>query len=1072
MKLLNKLVLFVLIVTLHSSCIKDGSEQRPIYNAEKWENPEWENPEIFQINREEPRATFYNYATETDALQYNDWKNSANYKSLNGTWNFYYTDSVQGRPVDFYKNNFNLKGWDTIEVPSNWEMKGFGLPIYVNAGYVFPKNPPFIKHNINNVGSYKRFISIPESWNNKQIYLHFAGVSGAMYVYINGKMVGYNEGSKTAAEFNITKFVKTGENQIAVQVLRWSDASYMEDQDFWRLSGIERDVYLRAENSFHIKDIRLNGDLTSDYSDGIFKADIEFNNFSTKKETLDVEVTLLDGNVQLKKYSKKLNITSGNTSSIGFSENIKDVKHWTAETPNLYKVLVTLKDENKNTLQSTALHIGFRNINIKNNQFLINGKPVLIKGVNLHDHDESKGHVVSKELTLQDLKIMKENNVNAIRCSHYPKNPFFYSMCDELGFYVIDEANIESHGMGTTNQGLDNDEKRKNVHPAYLPQWKAMHLDRTIRMFERDKNHPSIVTWSLGNEAGNGENFFVTYKWLKDHDNTRPTQYEGATGYENTDIQAPMYMLIHNMIKYAENNPKRPLIQCEYSHAMGNSLGNFKDYWNAFRKYDVLQGGFIWDWVDQGLVAKTAEGEKYWGYGGDFGASHIKNDGNFCLNGVVNPDRTAHPALEELKKVYQNIHFKNLNLNTGKVMVYNEFFFRNLNEFNYSWKLFKEGTMVANGNAPSIDVAPGETKALSLKLPKINTYTGEYALQVFAHTNKKSPLLPKNYTVAKEEFIKGSFTPIFLENTKATFMASKKENTFFLKLDNFEASFNIETGKLASLDYGNGNILVQGIAPNFWRATTDNDFGFKMPKHFGVWKQATENQTILSTELKDGQKNIDISSIKSERKLNNNYVYFTTKYQLPDNLAKIEISYKIDVSGQITVTNSLTDVKKNVPNIPRFGNNLILNNKFNQVNWYGRGPQENYEDRNSAAFIGKYDANVEDLYFPYIRPQENGYKTDVRWVTFTADSGKGIKILGPKAVSFSAHHQYNSDFDAGKTKQQRHTTDIVKRDFININIDHQQMGVGGDTSWSARPLKKYQIKAQEMSYAYSIIPIK
>jgi beta-galactosidase len=1061
----------LLLVLLIVSC-QENSHQKPIYTAEKWENPEWENPEIFQINREEPRATFYNYENENDALANKGWENSANYKSLNGTWSFYYADSVQARPVDFYKNDFSLKGWDQIEVPSNWEMKGFGLPIYVNLGYVFPKNPPFIEHSYNNVGSYKRTINIDKDWNDKEIFLHFAGVSGAMYVYVNGKMVGYNEGSKTPAEFNVTEFIKTGKNQIAVQVLRWSDASYMEDQDFWRLSGIERDVYLRAENKLHIKDIRLNGDLTSDYTNGLFTLDIELNNSSNKEKSTKIEVLLLDEGKVVKKYSKELNIPKDNSSLAGFSEIIPNIKHWTAETPNLYTVIIRLKDSNTTILQTTALKVGFRNIKIKNSQFLINGKPVLIKGVNLHDHDESEGHVVSKELTIKDLKIMKENNVNAIRASHYPKNAFFYDLCDEYGFYVIDEANIESHAMGTTNQGLDKDEKRKATHPAYLPQWKAMHLDRTIRMFERDKNHASIVTWSLGNEAGNGDNFVATYNWLKERDATRPTQYEGATGYDNTDIQAPMYMRIGKMIEYAENNPKRPLIQCEYSHAMGNSLGNFKDYWDAFRKYDVLQGGFIWDWVDQGIKTKTENGQEFWAYGGDLGAGHLRNDGNFCLNGVVNPDRTAHPALEELKKVYQDIHFKDFNFKTGNVSVYNEFFFRNLNEFKYSWKLFKNGNEIENGTIPSINVAPGETKNLSLNLPKIDLNLGEYALQLYAHTNTASHLVDENYMVAKEEFIGGIYTPIFLETSNETIEVSKKQNNLTLKSANFEAKFNIESGKLETLNYGEGNILVKGIQPNFWRATIDNDFGFKMPKIFGVWKEATENQKLVSVEFKDGERIIDISTLKENNTLNRKFANLKVMYQLPNELAKIQINYKIDASGQITVTNSLMDVKKNAPNMPRFGNNFIINNSYNQVNWYGRGPQENYQDRNSAAFVGVYESNVEDLYFPYIRPQENGYKTDVRWITFANTTGKGIKVLGPKMLSFSAHHQYNSDFDAGIEKQQRHTTDIVKRDFVNINIDSEQMGVGGDTSWWARPLNKYQIKAKNMSYAYSIMPLK
>ncbi len=985
--------------------------------------------------------------------------------------NLSYTDSVQARPTDFYKEDFSVKGWDTISVPSNWEIEGFGLPIYTNVKYVFPKNPPFIPHNMNNVGTYKRDFDIPNDWKNKDIYLHFAGVSGAMYVYINGKMVGYNEGSKTPAEYNITKYIKSGKNQIAVQVLRWSDASYMEDQDFWRLSGIERDVYLRADNPIAINDFRIGSDLVNAYKDGAFSIDVKIKNTSNAPENRKVEVKLLDSNKkEMLTFNRTINVTLGIV-NVSFEGLLKDVKPWTAETPNLYTATIALSNSEGKIEQATSVKVGFRNIKIENTQFLVNGKPILIKGVNLHDHDESTGHVISKELTLKDLKLMKENNVNAIRTSHYPKNPFFYAMTDKYGFYVVDEANIETHGMGTTNQGLDNNEEAKKIHPAYLPEWKAMHMDRTVRMFERDKNHPSIVTWSLGNEAGNGENFFATYAWLKEQDMTRPVQYEGATNYENTDIQVPMYMRIPEMIKYAKNNPKRPLIQCEYAHAMGNSLGNFKDYWDVIREYDVMQGGFIWDWVDQGLLAKTEDGQSYWGYGGDFGAENIQNDANFCINGIVNADRSPHPGLEELKKVYQNIHFRDANFKTGQVTVVNEYFFTNLNNFNFTWSLFKDGNQLVSDNIETFDLEPGAAKTLILNLPKVDLNSGEYALQILASTKNELPLLPKGYPLAKEEFLAGTFTPVFKKNTDDVIAVSSQANILTFKSDAFEASFDVKTGKLTALDYGNGNILIQGIQPNFWRATTDNDFGFNMPKVFEPWKKATDNQTLLSIQLKDGNKVTDLKAVDGSRNLKNASAYLQVLYQLPNEMAKIKVDYKIDASGQLTVTNSLFDVKEGLPNMPRFGNNFILKNDYNLVNWYGRGPQENYQDRNTAAFVGNYKANVKDLYFAYVRPQENGYKTDVRWVTFTNENGKGIKVLGPKLLSFSAHHQYNSDFDAGETKKQRHTTDIVTRDLVNINIDNMQMGVGGDTSWGARPLEKYQIKAKNMSYSYSIMPI-
>ena len=1059
----------ITILVFIISCQKERIP-KPLYANDKWENPEWENPEIFQINREQPKATFYNYNIVKDALLNKGWKNSPNYKILNGKWNFYYTDSVQGRPANFYKKDFSLKGWDTISVPSNWEMKGFGLPIYTNIVYVFPKKPPFIPHNINNVGSYKRIFEIPSNWKDKDVYLHFAGVSGAMYVYINGIKVGYNEGSKTPAEFNITKHIKSGINEIAVQVLRWSDASYIEDQDFWRLSGIERDVYLRADNPIAINDFRVGSDLVNNYKDGTFSLDIEIKNTKKLTEKRQLKVELLDEN-QNKVFTDTKSIKVSTTkSNILFDDIIFNVKPWTAETPNLYTAILTLSDTEDNVLQATSVKVGFRNIKIENNQFLVNGKPVLIKGVNLHDHNETTGHVVDEALTIKDLTLMKENNVNAIRCSHYPKNPFFYSLCDKYGFYVIDEANIETHGMGTTNQGLDKKPELKKIHPAYRLDWKEAHLDRTIRMFERDKNHPSIVTWSLGNEAGNGDNFFATYKWLKENDNTRPTQYEGATSYENTDIQAPMYDRIPQLIKYAEGNPKRPLILCEYSHAMGNSLGNFKDYWVVIRKYDVLQGGFIWDWVDQGLLTETKDGQKYWGYGGDFGAAHLQHDANFCLNGIVNPDRTPHPGLEELKKVYQNIHFSEANFKTGQVKVTNEYFFTNLKNFRIDWELFKEGEKVTSGSLGVLDVAPQKSKQVQLNLPKLDYNKNEYQLNFLAITNNDLPLLSKGFPLAKAQFITGTFIPNFKEKSTEHLMLSSTENEVVLKAENFTASFNKKTGALSKLDYGNGNIIQKGISANFWRATTDNDFGFNMPKHMGVWKKASENQKLVSMFVKKKTSTVDLL-LEKDISLNGNTITLEASYKLPDDIAKIKMEYTIDASGQITIKNSLLDVKKKLPNLPRFGTNFIINKALNQVNWYGRGPLENYQDRKTSQFVGNYKASVSELYFPYIRPQENGYRTDVRWVTFTNRLGQGIKVLGPENIGFSAHHQYNSDFDAGETKQQRHTIDIKKRDFVNINIDNEQMGVGGDTSWWTRPLNEYQIKAKNQSFSYSIVPV-
>jgi beta-galactosidase len=1024
--------------------------EKPIYSSGVWENPEWENPEIFQINREEPTASFYKYLDEADALKNDSWHNSSLYKSLNGTWNFYYADSVQARPAEFYKNNFDLRGWATITVPSNWEMKGFGIPVYTNVKYMFPANPPFIPHNINNNGSYKRDIEIPDDWDGKDVYLHFAGVSGAMYVWLNGEMVGYNEGSKTAAEFKITDFVKKGTNDLAVQVMRWSDASYMEDQDFWRLSGIERDVYIYASNKVTLRDFKVISDLENNYQDGVLNLNLEVDNNTDVSIDKLIEVKLMDGDVEVYSERKNVNLNLG-TNKIDFNKIIPNVKSWNAEQPNLYTLLITLNGE------STAIKVGFRNVKIENSQFLVNGKPILIKGVNLHDHDESTGHVITEELTIKDMLLMKQNNINAIRCSHYPKNPFFYRLADKYGFYVIDEANIESHGMGATNQGLDKNLEKQAKHPAYLAEWKGAHLDRTIRMFERDKNHPSIVTWSLGNEAGNGDNFFATYTWLKEHDKTRPTQYEGAISYENTDIQVPMYWSIEKMINYVDEGGARPLIQCEYAHAMGNSLGNLQDYWNVIESYPSMQGGFIWDWVDQGLLTINEAGENFWAYGGDLGGAKLQNDNNFCLNGIVNPDRTAHPALHEAKKVFQYIKFKASNMALGEIEIKNIYDFTNLNELDFSWTLLENGIEVSSGDLPKIDLKPYQNTKLKINLPELKTASSDYHLNIYAKTRISSKLIPKDHVVAYEQFHlqKGNF--LTLIPSEETIETVKTDSTFVLSNANFKVAFDTDSGMLNTLDYGNGNVLKKGITPNFWRATTDNDFGFKMPKKLGIWKEASETLELISLKEKNNK---------------DNSVSVSVKYKLPAvEEASIVMEYSIYPNGEILIKMSIENIDSTRPVLPRFGTNFIVNNEFNKVEWLGRGPHENYQDRKTSALVGHYQASVSDLYFPYIRPQENGYKTDTRWATFTNANGQGIKISSQNYFSFSAHHQYNEDFDAGDKKMQRHTTDIVKRNFVNLNIDHTQMGVGGDNSWGRMPHNEYQIKPKNMLFSYMISKI-
>ena len=1048
MKRCNIIIFFTILLII--SC-KEPNGDRPIYSQAKWENPEWEDPNVFEINRLYPTASFYRYTNKKSALTNEGWENSKLYKSLNGFWNFYYADSIQGRPKNFHKEEFDISNWDSIQVPSNWELKGYGIPIYTNIKYVFPPNPPSIPHKMNNNGSYKKEIVIPKDWRDKDIYLHFGGVSGAMYLWVNENFVGYNEGSKTPAEFKITDFIKKGKNSISIQVLRWSDGSYLEDQDFWRLSGIDRDVYLYATNKITLMDFKVVSDLSNDYKDGIFDLLLKFENNTTKQLRKEIQVTLLDENKELINLSKNIILKPGIT-EVNLHEKISNVKKWNAESPNLYTMLINYDNE------YISAKIGFRNVSIKNNQLLINGTAVSIKGVNLHDHSDINGHVISESLTLKDLRMMKENNVNAIRCSHYPKNPFFYKLCDQYGFYVVDEANIETHGMGATNQGLDENKEKQAIHPAYLPNWKNMHLDRTIRMFERDKNYPSIIIWSLGNEAGNGENFHETYNWLKYNDTSRPVQYEGAMQYENTDIQAPMYWTIQEMEKYAKKSPKRPLIQCEYAHAMGNSVGNLQDYWDLIEKYDVLQGGFIWDWVDQGILSTNDKGESFWAYGGDLGGAKLHNDKNFCLNGLVNPDRRPHPSLFEVKKVYQNVKFVPLNIEEGDIMIKNMFDFKNLDQFKLSWILMKNGEEEASGEITPLKLDAHQSKKIKIKLPSVRDPFASYHLNLYAEVKKNEGLLNAGHIIAYEQF----------ELNKPELRSAPKKNhdeielrvhndSVFIRSKTFEASFDKKKGMLNKIDYGYGNIFIEGIKVNFWRATTDNDFGYDMPKTLGVWKEATKTQKLISIK---------------EKKIDSKTIVVQTIFQLSSVEGNAVFNYRINNSGEVTVTTSIEGLSTETPILPRFGNNFIIKNKFNKVQWFGRGPHENYQDRKTSALVGKYKASVQQLYFPYIRPQENGTRTDLRWVSFEDNQGKGIIVTAPKLFSFSAHHQYNHDFDAGSSKKQRHFTDIKKRNFVNINIDNEQMGVGGDNSWGRMPLDKYQIKPENLKYTYTIKPLK
>jgi len=744
MKYLLKIFVFMLILSTFT-----------LFNiAEKVKPLDWENPLMIGQNKELGHCTLMPYQNVKTAIAGNRFK-SRYFHSLNGVWKFNWVSSPDQRPKDFYQPTYNVSKWKDIAVPLNWQMAGHGIPYYLNQPYIFKKNPPFINHEINSVGSYRRVFSIPKQWDDRQIFLHFDGVESAFYLWINGKKVGYSQGSRTPAEFNISKFLKSGANTLAVEVYRFSDGSYLECQDFWRLSGIFRNVYLFSTPRVHIRDFEVQTELDHEYRDARLRVVAKIRNYGNQAiEDPKIELQLLDdnqktGGLPIIAVADTRYIAPDGESILTMEAEIQDPLKWSAEKPNLYTLLILLKDKNGNILEIESAKIGFLNVKIHNGQLLVNGKPILIKGVNRHDHDPDTGHFISEESMIRDIKIMKQNNINTVRTSHYPNDPRWYELCDQYGLYLIDEANIESHGMGY----------KPSITLANKPEWKQAHLDRIRRMVERDKNHPSVIIWSFGNEAGDGTNFEAASDWVHHRDSSRPVHYERAGQRPHTDIVAPMYARIPWLIKYAEKKQNRPLILCEYAHAMGNSVGNLQDYWDVIEKYDHLQGGCIWDWVDQGLRKKTENGFEFWAYGGDFGEE--KSDRNFCLNGLVMPDRAETPKLWEVKKVYQNISVKANNLRKGEIIVENKFFFTNLDSFLTSWVLLENGKKIQSGTITATDIKPQTAKEITIpfKIKKTNPGS-EYWLNIYFKLKDNTLWAAKGHVIAREQLIIPIYKPV------------------------------------------------------------------------------------------------------------------------------------------------------------------------------------------------------------------------------------------------------------------------------------------------------------------------
>lgn len=1017
----------------------------------------WQDHTVFAINKLEPRASFISYDNEFEALAGKQELNR-DYMLLNGLWNFNWQRSPKDKPKGFYAIGFDDSSWGQIPVPGNWEIEGYGYPIYLDERFPFTTTWPDAPTDYNPIGSYRKPFTLPKDWKNKQVFLHVGAAKSSLDVWVNGKKVGFSQGAKTPAEFDLTPYLKAGENLLAFQIRRWTDASYLESQDMLRISGIERDVYLFATEKQHIFDFHAKPELSKDFKQAKFSLDVDLNNYSNKKKIKQLEYKLLDPRNGLKPIisaRQEIALSANGQSKSSFDAKFNNPALWSAEAPNLYTLVINLKDENGDILESIKDDIGFRHIEIKNAQLLVNGKAIYIKGVDRHETDPKRGHVVDKASMERDIQLMKQLNINAVRSSHYPNNPYWYDLTDKYGMYVIDEANIESHPLAINSKTQIGNEQS----------WIPAHIDRTKRMFERDKNHPSIIIWSLGNEAGEGKVFEATYQWLKDHDQSRPVQYEPAGTEHYTDIFAPMYPSIERLVKYAESNPYRPGIMIEYAHAMGNSVGNLQDYWNTIEKYPSLQGGFIWDWVDQSLEYTNENGEKYYAYGKDFHPD-LPTDGNFLNNGLVNPDRIPHPHAYEVKKVYQNVRFHEINAHKGQFKIENRFFFTDINKYGLNWQVEADGKPVQSGQIDMPSIAPGKSMKVTLPLDKLpKTSDKEYFITLSAVIKDQEPLLPLGHEVAFEQF------PLDLkQQEKSSVLAKGKSikkvdsnNTITYSNDLATVSFDKQSGYLTRYVYQGNELVLQPLKPNFWRAPTDNDLGNNMQKWAAVWQTAEQRLQLQSIKAKSNS--------------------LVAKYSSPDFKGQLTLSYQIESNGEVKVTSNL-DLKGNqkLPNLPRFGMQMVVPGQYDQLAWFGRGPHETYWDRKTGARVSLYKSPVEQQIEHYIRPQENANKTDVRWMALTNEAGIGLKAIGNKPLNASAwpYLQSDIDFRQGDASASasglvpvttKHAIDVPMRDLVTFNIDHLQMGVGGDTSWGRLVHEEYTIPAKDYNYSFTLQPV-
>ncbi len=1061
-----------------------------------------ENKDIIEDNKEPAHASFASFSSEKEALTVKD--SDAEFRQyLDGIWKFNWVRSPKDRPTTFMNPKENVTDWDNIKVPSNWEVEGYGVPIYVNHQYEFadfkapvskemefiegryPKYPGKVPHEYNPVGSYRRDFNVAKDWNGKETFLHIGAMKSGGFVWINGEYVGYSQGSKLPAEFNITQFLKKGKNTIALQIFRWTDGSYLECQDFWRISGIERSVYIYAQPKLRINDFEASATLDGAYKNGELDLTVDLKNHNAKAQDFKLSYKVLDANNELvASGTKNLSATASSDITQNFTATIEDAKQWSAEHPNLYTLLLKVEDAKGNTLEATSRKIGFRTVEIKQGILLLNGQHITLKGVNTQETDPETGHVMSEEMMMKDIRLWKGNNINAVRLSHYPRGARFYELCDEHGIYVVDEANIESHGMYYGKYSLAKDTS-----------WEKQHVDRMVRLVERDKNHPSVIIWSMGNEAGNGVNFYAGYNAMKANDSQkRPVQYERPyKDYDgslfdmdwNTDIIVPQYPSPASFEMIGKSKTDRPYIPSEYAHAMGNSTGNFQDYWDVIEQYDNLQGGFIWDWVDQSIWKTNEKGERYYAYGGDYG-ENMPSDNTFLNNGIVFPDRSAQPGLYEVKKAHEFINFKNQGINRHnelRVLLENLYDFTNLNQFTFSAEIKADGKVLKNIPIENIEVGTHVSKLIRISLNDISLAKNtEYLIEISAKVKNDWGILPAGFEVAHEQIaLSKKYEKELTEVANGKSLLLKEANgKVTVSNADMKLVFSKKEGRLVSYKYKGTELLKDGKGPrpNFWRAVTDNDFGNQMHRKNLEWKKASLFSTVttLSTE-----------------KVAENQVKLNVEYSLPGVNTTFHSTYEISGTGVVKISNAL-GTSEYQADIPRVGMRMQMPKAYGNMNYYGRGPWENYVDRKASTFIDVYKSKVKDQYVPYIRPQENGYKTDVRWVALSNADGNGLLVVAEdnkQGLGVSALHMPNEDFDTtsglayGGDKNldkeyridgipevngSKHINDIKEKDLVQLNIDLGQRGVGVDDSWWARPQKKYQISG-DVSHAYSFFLI-